>query len=63
MRVEGILGRHAPAHDSVQESLALAGIEAENLQGAEAFPGITMWPRKRLASRSLVAVTGMPDQD
>lgn len=33
--VEGVLGRHAPPHDGVQEGLALAGIEPENLQGAE----------------------------
>lgn len=31
--VEGVLGRHPPAHDGVQESLALAGVEAKNLQG------------------------------
>lgn len=35
VRVEGVLGRHAPPHDSVQEGLALAGIEPENLQGTE----------------------------
>ena len=39
VRVEGVLGRHAPAHDGVQESLALAGVEAENLQAAEVLPG------------------------
>lgn len=39
MGVEGVLGRHAPAHDGVQESLALAGVEAENLQGAEVLVG------------------------
>jgi hypothetical protein len=29
--VEGILRRHAPAHDGVQKSLPLSGIEAQNL--------------------------------
>ena len=39
MRVESVLGRHAPAHDGVQESLPLAGVEAENLHGAEVLLG------------------------
>lgn len=32
VRVEGVLGGHAPAHDGVQKGLPLAGIEAQHLR-------------------------------
>lgn len=35
MGVEGILGGHAPAHDGIQKSLPLSGIEAQNLARVE----------------------------
>lgn len=34
--VEGVLGRHAPAHDGVQEGLPLSGVEAQHLGGRRA---------------------------
>lgn len=39
MGVEGILGWHSPAHDGIQERLALPGVEAQNLQEAKASLG------------------------
>lgn len=35
MGVEGILGGHAPAHDGIQKSLPLSGIEAQHLARVE----------------------------
>lgn len=37
--VEGILGWHSPAHDGIQECLALTGVKAQNLQEAKASLG------------------------
>lgn len=33
VRVEGVLRRHAPAHDGVEEGFPLAGVEPEDLRG------------------------------
>lgn len=33
VRVEGVLRRHAPTHDGVEEGFPLAGVEAEDLRG------------------------------
>ena len=35
MGVEGVLRRHAPAHDGVQEGLPLPGVEPQNLEHRE----------------------------
>lgn len=37
--VEGVLGRHAPAHDGIQEGFPLSGIEAQDLGRAESRCG------------------------
>lgn len=34
VRVKGVLWRHAPAHDGVQEGFALPGIETQDLERA-----------------------------